>query len=48
MKDVIIVDNCPTAYVLTPDVALPIKTWVASDLEDRQLLEYIPLLKKLS
>ena len=29
MKDIIIVDNCPSAYMLTPEVALPIKTWLA-------------------
>ena len=48
MGDIIIVDNCPTAYMLSPEVALPIKTWEAHHENDRELEKLIPLLELLS
>ena len=34
LKDIMIIDNSPHAYVLNPDNALPIKTWSADDRSD--------------
>lgn len=47
LKDVLIIDNSPTAYLFQPDNALPIVSWY-EDKEDRCLYEYIPFLIKLS
>ena len=43
IKDVIIVDNSPTAYYFQPENALPIISWY-DDKEDRCLYDYIPFL----
>ena len=47
LKDTIIVDNSPTAYMFQPECALPILSWY-DDLSDRALYELIPLLIELS
>lgn len=47
MKDVIIIDNSPIAYLFQPENALPIVSWY-DDLSDRQLYNYMPFLIKLS
>jgi RNA polymerase II subunit A small phosphatase-like protein len=44
---VIIVDNSPASYVFHPDNAVPCSSWF-DDMEDRELLDLIPLLEKLS
>ena len=46
-KDVIIIDNSPTAYMLQPECALPILSWY-NDMNDTYLKKYIPLLIDLS
>lgn len=47
LRDVIIVDNSPTAYLFQPDNALPISSWY-DDKDDRSLYDYIPFLIELS
>ena len=47
LKNVIIVDNTPTAYLLNQDNAIPIKSWY-SDINDSELLKLIPVLISLS
>ena len=47
MKDVLIIDNSPTAYLFQPDNALPIVSWY-EDEEDTLLLDYQPFLINLS
>jgi RNA polymerase II subunit A small phosphatase-like protein len=47
MKDVIIIDNSPTAYLFQPENALPIVSWY-DDREDVVLYDYLPYLKELS
>jgi RNA polymerase II subunit A small phosphatase-like protein len=47
MKDVIIIDNSPAAYLFQPENALPILSWY-DDKEDQVLYEYVSLLKELS
>jgi RNA polymerase II subunit A small phosphatase-like protein len=47
LKDVIIIDNNPVSYVMNQDNGLPILTWY-DDLNDRELINFIPLLKYLS
>ena len=47
LKDVIIIDNNPVSYVMNQDNGLPILTWY-DDLNDKELIKYIPLLKYLS
>ena len=47
IKDVLIIDNSPTAYLFQPDNALPIISWY-DDKEDKCLYEYIPFLEALS
>jgi len=46
LESVIIVDNSPNAYLLQPENALPISTWV-DDRSDKSLYELIPVLEKL-
>jgi len=43
LKDVLIIDNSPTAYLFQPDNALPIISWY-DEKDDTQLFEYIPFL----
>jgi RNA polymerase II subunit A small phosphatase-like protein len=47
LRDVLIIDNSPTAYLFQPDNALPIISWY-DDVSDRLLYDYIPFLKALS
>ena len=47
LKDVIIIDNNPVSYVMNQDNGLPILTWY-DDLNDKELINFIPLLKYLS
>ena len=47
LKDVIIIDNNPVSYVMNQHNGLPILTWY-DDLNDRELINFIPLLKYLS
>lgn len=47
LRDVLIIDNSPTAYLFQPDNALPISSWY-EDKNDRCLYDYIPFLKELS
>ena len=47
LKDVIIVDNSPMAYLLNNDNGLPILTWF-DDKTDRELYKILPILEFLS
>ena len=47
LKDVIIVDNSPVAYLLNSDNGLPILTWF-DDKNDKELFKIIPILDFLS
>ena len=47
LKDMIIIDNNPISYILNQDNGIPILTWY-EDLEDKELINLIPLLKYLS
>ena len=47
LKDIIIVDNSPMAYLLNSDNGLPILTWF-DDKDDRELIKIIPVLDFLS
>ena len=47
LKDMIIIDNNPVSYVLNQDNGIPILTWY-EDLNDKELINLIPLLKYLS
>eukprot|EP00826_Nyctotherus_ovalis_P031484 TRINITY_DN2516_c0_g1_i2.p1 TRINITY_DN2516_c0_g1~~TRINITY_DN2516_c0_g1_i2.p1 ORF type:complete len:413 (+),score=110.88 TRINITY_DN2516_c0_g1_i2:629-1867(+) len=47
LKDVIIVDNTPTAYSLQKENAIPIPTWI-DDINDTQLFELSLLLEALA
>lgn len=47
LKDVLIIDNSPTAYLFQPDNALPIISWY-DEKDDTQLYDYIPFLQALS
>jgi len=47
MKDAIIIDNSPTAYMMQPECGMPIVSWY-DDPHDRILLDYIPVLIEMS
>lgn len=47
MKDVIIVDNSPIAYLFQPENAVPILSWY-DDMGDMELLRIIPFLERLA
>lgn len=47
MKDAIILDNSPSAYMLQPECAVPIISWY-DDPKDRQLFDLIPMFIQLS
>lgn len=47
LHKIIIVDNSPASYVFHPDNAVPCSSWF-DDMDDRELLDMIPLLEKLS
>lgn len=46
-KDIIIIDNSPTSYMLQTECALPILSWY-NDPKDTLLKQYIPMLIDLS
>lgn len=47
MKDICIIDNSPTSYMLQPECGIPIVSWY-DDMSDRLLFDYIPFLIELS
>ncbi len=47
LKDVIIVDNSPMAYMLQPENAVPIQTWI-DDMKDKQLFQLLPIVEYLA
>ena len=47
LKDVIIIDNSPIAYILQPGNAIPISTWTGNT-KDNELTRLIPILKLLA
>lgn len=47
LHKIIIVDNSPASYVFHPDNAVPCASWF-DDMNDRELLDLIPFLEKLS
>lgn len=47
MKDTIILDNSPSAYMLQPEMAMPILSWY-DDPKDRHLMDILPLLIQIS
>ena len=47
MKDAMILDNSPSAYMLQPECAVPIVSWY-EDPNDRQLYDLIPIFIQLS
>ncbi len=47
MKDVVIIDNSPAAYLFHPENALPCTSWYDERL-DTELFQFIPLLRELS
>eukprot|EP00127_Corallochytrium_limacisporum_P001026 Clim_evm25s34 gene=Clim_evmTU25s34 len=46
LQHTIIIDNSPMSYILNPDNAIPITSWF-TDMDDRELLDLIPLLEEL-
>jgi TFIIF-interacting CTD phosphatase-like protein len=47
MKDVIIIDNSPAAYMMQTENALPILSWY-DDPKDKELNKLIPILEKFT
>lgn len=47
LPQVIIVDNSPASYIFHPENAIPCASWF-DDMNDRELLDLIPLLEQLS
>ena len=47
LKDVVIVDNSPSAYMFQPENAIPISSWY-QDASDRELFKTIAFLTKLA
>ena len=47
LADVIIIDNSPTSYLFQPENSFPCISWY-EDKNDRELLEFIPILEKLA
>lgn len=47
LKDIIIVDNSPVAYMFHPENAIPIPSWY-DDPRDKELNKLVPILEKLS
>lgn len=47
MKDVIIVDNSPVAFMFQPENALPILSWYDNP-EDRELMRFAQILERLA
>jgi RNA polymerase II subunit A small phosphatase-like protein len=47
LKDTIIIDNSPTAYLFHPECSLPITSWY-DDMNDNELDMLTPILEALS
>jgi len=47
LPQVIIVDNSPASYIFHPENAIPCASWF-DDMNDRELLDLVPLLEQLS
>merc|ERR1719167_618595 len=47
LHQIIIVDNSPASYIFHPENAIPCASWF-DDMNDRELLDLIPLLEQLS
>eukprot|EP01097_Dermamoeba_algensis_P001932 TRINITY_DN1760_c0_g1_i1.p1 TRINITY_DN1760_c0_g1~~TRINITY_DN1760_c0_g1_i1.p1 ORF type:complete len:202 (-),score=29.54 TRINITY_DN1760_c0_g1_i1:686-1291(-) len=47
IKSIIIIDNSPASYILHPDHAIQVESWF-DDMNDRELLELIPVLEEIS
>lgn len=47
MKDVIIVDNSPIAFMFQPENALPILSWY-DNMDDKELYRFATLLERLA
>ncbi|GAV09296.1 hypothetical protein RvY_18863 [Ramazzottius varieornatus] len=47
LSNVVIVDNSPASYIFHPEHAVPVASWF-DDPNDRELLDLIPFLEKLS
>ncbi len=47
LQHTIIIDNSPSSYVFHPQNALPCSSWF-DDPHDRELLDFIPVLKQLA
>lgn len=47
LKDVVILDNSPVAYILQPGNAIPISTWIDNS-KDNELSRLAPILKALA
>lgn len=47
IKDVIILDNSPAAYMMQPENALPILSWYDCQ-KDKELAKLLPILEKFS
>lgn len=47
LKDTIIIDNSPVAYLMHPECALPISSWY-DDMDDTELFMLSPILEELS
>lgn len=47
MKDIIIIDNSPSAYLFQPENAVPILSWY-DDRNDTALYDFVPLLKEIA
>jgi len=47
LRRTVIIDNAPSSYIFHPQNALPCSSWF-DDPNDRELLDFIPLLKQLA
>eukprot|EP01027_Heterolobosea_sp_BB2_P016161 GEZU01023036.1.p1 GENE.GEZU01023036.1~~GEZU01023036.1.p1 ORF type:complete len:295 (-),score=50.97 GEZU01023036.1:306-1190(-) len=47
LSQCIIIDNSAVSYAFHPENAIPIKTWMADDPNDKELLNLLPLLESL-
>jgi RNA polymerase II subunit A small phosphatase-like protein len=47
IESVFIIDNSPHAYSLQPESAFPCTSWF-DDYDDKELLEFIPILQQLA
>lgn len=47
LENVIIIDNSPSSYLFQPENSFPCTSWY-EDRQDRELLDFMPLLERLS